>query len=388
MFAKKLLAHSYKSTWYLNPKALLRKNAFRPHLLQFNTQSMSTENTKKEEPKQGESDYEKKFGKHKRYTKPAFLEDEYDHLSAKENIKDDDFLPDYFVKDAPKVKRNPININLPWLINGAPEMEIKTRFIGDQVFSRLHVHKGEVLEHLFKIYRAVLLSAADGDYEFLREYCEETFAEKLIQRIEQLKEKGIKFSVKEDFHSGDGGKSNIIAKPMEIEANMYDHTVIKGVSLNRKENGTEDDYVINNDIENMGFVSYVPKYITRSENFSDPQKNKFIHEDAHKIVFRAYVCIKWGYKIHLTDSDGKEVIEYPEDYTWQHVAVFESQMIPPPKFTKWSLSENLMEWIAKHTFGVWKLVDLDNWLVGNPLVIPKFEVRARTYSSLNSNQEI
>ena len=34
-----------------------------------------------------------------------------------------------------------------------------------------------------------------------------------------------------------------------------------------------------------------------------------------------------------------------------------------------------MEWIAKHTFGVWKMVDLDNWLVGNPLVIPRFEVK-------------
>lgn len=32
-----------------------------------------------------------------------------------------------------------------------------------------------------------------------------------------------------------------------------------------------------------------------------------------------------------------------------------------------------MEWIAKHTFGPWYLVDLDNWLAGNPLVIPKFK---------------
>ena len=37
-----------------------------------------------------------------------------------------------------------------------------------------------------------------------------------------------------------------------------------------------------------------------------------------------------------------------------------------------------MEWIAKHQFGTWKMVDLDNWLVGNPLVIPKYDVRKRT----------
>ena len=55
-------------------------------------------------------------------------------------------------------------------------------------------------------------------------------------------------------------------------------------------------------------------------------------------------------------------------------------MEAPNKFTKWSGSENLMEWIAKHKFGTWKLVDLDNWLVGNPLVIPRYDVRKRTAS--------
>ena len=34
--------------------------------------------------------------------------------------------------------------------------------------------------------------------------------------------------------------------------------------------------------------------------------------------------------------------------------------------------------MAKHKFGVWKLVDLDNWLVGNPLVIPKFNPKIET----------
>ena len=60
------------------------------------------------------------------------------------------------------------------------------------------------------------------------------------------------------------------------------------------------------------------------------------------------------------------------------MGVFESLMEAPPKFNKWSQSESLMEWIAKHEFGTWKMVDLDNWLVGNPLVIPKYDVRKRT----------
>ena len=35
----------------------------------------------------------------------------------------------------------------------------------------------------------------------------------------------------------------------------------------------------------------------------------------------------------------------------------------------------MIEAMAKHSFGTWKMVDLDNWLVGNPLVIPKHSVR-------------
>jgi len=57
------------------------------------------------------------------------------------------------------------------------------------------------------------------------------------------------------------------------------------------------------------------------------------------------------------------------------VGVFETLMECPPKFNKFSASENLMEWVAKHQFTTWKMVDLDNWLVGNPLVIPKYDVR-------------
>ena len=39
-----------------------------------------------------------------------------------------------------------------------------------------------------------------------------------------------------------------------------------------------------------------------------------------------------------------------------------------------------MEWVAKHQFSTWRLVDMDNWLVGNPLVIPKHDVRKQTAS--------
>ena len=94
---------------------------------------------------------------------------------------------------------------------------------------------------------------------------------------------------------------------MAVEANMYDHTVIKGLSPVRKDNGSEADYVIYNDIENMGFISYVPKYITDPRNFTNPKISEEIHSEAHKVIFRAYVLFKTGYKIFLKDKYGKDM---------------------------------------------------------------------------------
>ena len=238
--------------------------------------------------------------------------------------------------------------------------------MGEQIFSRMQVHKNEVLHHLFKIYRAVLLSMSDHDYEFLGSYCEKTFQEKLVARLKSLKEQGITLKVEEDLFADKG-------KPMLVEANMYDHTVIKGLSLERSENGREDDYFIQNDIEDMGLISYIPKYISNPENFANPKVNEQIHSDAHNIIFRAYVSMKTGYKLHLEDQQGQRLFDYDHNYSWQHVAVFETLCTKPNKFTKWRGNESLTEWIQKHTFGAWKLVDLDNWLVGNPLVIPIYD---------------
>ena len=203
--------------------------------------------------------------------------------------------------------------------------------------------------------------------------------------MNQLKAQGITLKVEEDVFADRG-------KPMQVEANMYDHTVIKGLSPVRKENGSEQDYSIFNDIENMGFISYVPKYIQDPQNFTDTKINKEIHKEAHKVIFRAYVLFKTGYKLYLKDKHGKNMFEYEthkvDGYSWQHVGVFESLMEPPSKFTKWSGSENYMEWVQKHSFSTWKLVDLDNWLVGNPLVIPKYDVKKTSISYAQANQQV
>lgn len=162
---------------------------------------------------------------------------------------------------------------------------------------------------MFKIYRAVLMGSADRDFDFLEQYCEEMFYVKLRNRLNQLKSQGIEMVVEEDHYADRG-------KPMQIQANMYDHVVIKGLSPIRRENGSEDDYYIANEIAGFGHISYIPKYVTDPDNFANAAVEKHIHDDAHKLVFRAYVNFKTGYKIHLKDKYGKPVFQYPPDYSW------------------------------------------------------------------------
>jgi len=133
---------------------------------------------------------------------------------------------------------------------------------------------------------------------------------KLRNRLNQLKANNMSLVVEEDMFANKG-------KPMQVEANMYDHVVIKGLSPIRRDNGSEEDYFIFNDIENMGLISYVPKYVTDPSNFADPARNKEIHSEAHKITYRAYATFKTGYKVYLKDNFGMDQFQYDnENYTW------------------------------------------------------------------------
>ena len=88
---------------------------------------------------------------------------------------------------------------------------------------------------------------------------------------------------------------------------MYDTILVKGLQINRKENGSEDDYYIANEIESFGHISYIPKYITDPNNFANRDVEKHIHDDAHLLIFRAYVNFKTGYRLHLRDKEGRNL---------------------------------------------------------------------------------
>lgn len=69
---------------------------------------------------------------------------------------------------------------------------------------------------------------------------------------------------------------------VNVEMHLYDCIVLKGLNTDRKKNLSEKDYKVCNDIEDMGFISYVPNYLSDPKNF----KNKDTAEEKLKLEFK------------------------------------------------------------------------------------------------------
>lgn len=271
----------------------------------------------------------------------------------------DDLLPEHLSYKIPKFKRN-INFDFPWLINGAPVLDIKSRLLPDQIFTRNSISRQMLLKHLFKIYRGVLLAKTQFDYDFLKEYCEEGYFNRVSKVLNEYERNGYSLELLEDMKANNNQRIN-------PELHLYDNIIIKGLSINRKINGKESDYSVCNDIEDMGFLSYLHKSMGDAQNFTSIRtgEDTMIRSNFKTLIFRSHCMFKSGLKLFVYDKEGKSQFEYGSDYNFNHVAVFECQMQELQPLKSFEKAETYTEWIAKHNFGVWKMIDLDNWMKGN-----------------------
>ena len=83
--------------------------------------------------------------------------------------------------------------------------EPKQGFIGEQIFTTSRVPRDYVLHHLYKIFSGVLYSIENQDEEFLNEYCEKNFSDKLMKNLKYYKSKGFIVKVETDL-SGISGE--------------------------------------------------------------------------------------------------------------------------------------------------------------------------------------
>jgi hypothetical protein len=306
------------------------------------------------------------YNKLKKFTKYKMSSQFGSYFSSRDSNDLSDILPDHLTYNIPKYNKNPNEFDFPWLMSGAPFLELKARFLPEQIFVRSKTPKAELLKHLFKIYRGVLLACSENDQEFLKEYVEPIFCDRLIKKLEEFKTRKYTLEVVEDMKANNGVR-------LFPEMHMYDCVVIKGLFLDRNRNGKETEHSVCNDIEEMGFVSYIPAYLSDPNNFKTKEmaEEKLQQGEFRNVIFRSYCMFKSGLKTLFYDRFGNKIIDYPDIYNYNHACVFECLMIPPPPFKSFSEAETYTEWVAKHKFGVWRMIDMDNWMKGNPYFIKK-----------------
>lgn len=65
---------------------------------------------------------------------------------------------------------------------------------------------------------------------------------------------------------------------------LYDNIIIKGIKADRKANLNEKNYSICNDIETMGFISYIPLSLSDPKNFINKEKAEELLQQEFKTV--------------------------------------------------------------------------------------------------------
>jgi len=254
-------------------------------------------------------------------------------------------------------------LDLPYKLYGnQAKVEYKSGYMGDRIFSYHKVPKDFVTNHFNKIYSGVLYSIAARDEEFLSEYLEKNFSERLLASLTNLSKQGYMIKAVQDV----GG---IRGEPIVQKTDIADIVLVKGLNVDRDTNKDESAYHKFIDIEDMGMVIYTPLEVTDPNNFVDPKQNQQMYDHHAKVIMRILVEVQSPLKLVILRPNGEQIEIDNNENSHKHTVIFETQMKAPPKFTSSYKLENYMEWLGKFKFGVWKMVDMDNWMLGNPLLI-------------------
>lgn len=169
---------------------------------------------------------------------------------------------------------------------------------------------------------------------------------------------------------------------------IFEKLFFKGVHVERYKNDEPNDYILIDSHEDMGIRYYLHKYLygdsqkyhkkkdalTTSFEFNTNEyhnsKNFFVKERNRKIVLRVYLFLKHNQKVTLK-SGNSNLIEYSPDYSYNHLAVFENELIQPNH--SFLINNSFESWLMKQKLDHknWKLVDVDNFMKGNPFFLKK-----------------
>lgn len=88
-----------------------------------------------------------------------------------------------------------------------------------------------------------------------------------------------------------------------------------------------------------------------------------------RMFLRTTICFKdfgkFEHKVSKTKKDDKIEL-YNQDYTGNHIAIFECELKQPPQMMLIDHSIGQFIDYYRMNFRNWKIVDIDNWMGGNP----------------------
>ena len=100
--------------------------------------------------------------------------------------------------------------------------------------------------------------------------------------LEEIKTQKYTLELLEDMEANKGGR-------ILPELFLYDSIVIKGIKAEREKNMPENNYSVYNDIDTMGFISYIPLYLSDSKNFINKEETEKLLDEEFKTVFKFFI---------------------------------------------------------------------------------------------------
>jgi hypothetical protein len=211
-------------------------------------------------------------------------------------------------------------------------------------------------------------------------------------------------------------KSNFINKDINDNNNKFninntqiiESSIFKGVFQNRDLNNNPDGYYLIDNYEDLGIKYFYNKalsgnanyilddpylYSMKSKGFNEdyinPEKLKLIKKRDDKILLRMYFQITDSTElINLNNNNDNKNSEKNENKIFRHLLIFENELDSRSNLNL--LNKNFSEWISGHELNMsnWKLVDVDNFMKGNPLFLNRSDLENEYIAYFNNGNSL
>lgn len=264
-----------------------------------------------------------------------------------------------FDKDVGAIRRSEVTYyrDLPYDIHGAHALPpLPERKVVSSFFESKNMSEQFLMNKFYNLFATFNMSLAAKDYDTLKNVAEERFADKAIAA------RGKDSSELTWEESSDGA------------CYLFDSLFQQGVYADRSKNDANIHYLMFTGFEGEGIRYYRHKYFEDQQagyiswmadsesSFNKHKYTKFMAQRDRSMVLRCFGIFQNTGNFF---ENGAISNKFENEYSGNHIAVFENQLDSPPELSLIDLTHE--EWYNHHTINHsgWKIVDIDNFMGGN-----------------------